>query len=249
MELRFLSAGLTVQKIGEYEYPDKISFKEVLSLTEDTLTKYGGMISNFDAAKKLGHSVTNPTAISGWIFKRFEDACAFGLLKKERGGLKSTDLALEALDPYNTERANAGNAKAVRNIKLVADAFDAWNGEIPDATAFPAKLAQIANISWQEAQKHAESLRKLFIELFPYLKSSTGLQTPISGEPSDRGGMSLPKHEETLSTNRTMPFGEVKTTIGSIIVRDEDTLNLARALLDLLEKQFKSKKPEEQQSA
>jgi len=238
-----------MQKIGEYEYPDKITFKEVLDLAEDTLTKYGGMISNFDAAKKLGHSVTNPTAISGWIFKRFEDACTFGLLKKERGGLRSTDLAIEALDPYDAERANVGKVKAIRNIKLVADAFDAWNGEIPDATAFPAKLAQITNISWQEAQKQAESVRKLFIELFPYLKSSTGLQTPISGEPSDRGGMTLPKHEETISTDRIMPFGELKTTSGSIIVRDEDTLNIARQLLDLLEKQFKSKKPEEQQSA
>jgi hypothetical protein len=238
-----------MQKIGEYEYPDKISFKEVLELTEDTVTKYGGIISNFDAAKKLGHSVTNPTAISGWIFKRFEDACAFGLLKKERGGLKSTDLAIEALDPYNTERANAGKAKAIRKIKLIADAFDAWNGEVPDATAFPAKLAQITNISWQEAQKHAELLRKLFIELFPYLKTSTGLQTPISGEPSDRGEKTLPKHEETISTSTIMPFGEVKTTSGSIIVRDEDTLNIARQLLDLLEKQFKSKKPDEQQSA
>jgi hypothetical protein len=236
-----------MQKIGEYEYPDKITFKEVLELTQDTLTKYGGMISNFDAAKKLGHSVTNPTAISGWIFKRFEDACAFGLLKKERGGLKTTDLAVEALDPYNNEKSDAGKAKAIRNIKLVADAFDAWNGELPDTTAFPNKLAQITDISWQDAQKQAEVVRKLFNELFPYLKPSAGLQTPVLGEPSDRGGINIPtKREETRSATTFAPYGEVKTTMGSIIVRDEDTLSIARSLLDLLEKQIKAKKPDEQ---
>ena len=62
-----------------------------------------------------------------------------------------------------------------------------WNGKNPDATAFPAKLAQITGISWQEAKKHAENVRKLFVELFPYLKQSTRLQTPIIGVPSDRG--------------------------------------------------------------
>jgi hypothetical protein len=238
-----------MQKLGKYVYPDKTSFNETLDLAQDTLTKYAGMISNFDAAKKLGHSVTNPTSISGWIFKRFEDACAFGLLKKERGGLRATDLATEALDPFDKAKASEGKAKAVRKIQLVADAFDQWNGEIPDTTAFPNKLAQITGISWQEAQKNAEIVRKLFIELFPYLKPSAGLQTPIFGETSDRGGMSFQKKniDQSQLTSVPTPFGEVKTTMGSVIVRDEDTLKIARALLDILEKQLKPSQPENQQ--
>jgi hypothetical protein len=228
-----------MQEIGEYEYPEKISFKEVLNLTEDTLTKYGGMISNFDAAKKLGHSVTNPKAISGWIFKRFEDACAFGLLKKERGGLRSTDLAVEALDPFNREKASAGKAKAIRNIKLIADAFDAWNGEIPDATAFPAKIAQITNISWQETQKHAETLRKLFIEVFPYLKTITVLEPAQGvgqgiGQGSSVGGGDMGMESEggnLTITAREIGFGFTKT-----LPFTKKGVEALKKLIDFLEK-------------
>nr|MDO8097535.1 hypothetical protein [Candidatus Njordarchaeota archaeon] len=46
--------------------------------------------------------------------------------------------------------------RAIRSTKVVAESFDRWSGEVLDQTAFPAKLAELAGVPWQEAHKHAQ---------------------------------------------------------------------------------------------
>src|SRR6266540_890244 len=109
-----------MRKIGDYEYPNLSTFKDALSIAEDAVTKYGGIIPNIDTAKKLGYNVKSPSAISGTIYKRFDDVCAFGLTMRDRGGLKATPLAIDAVDPYDSRKAEEAKAKAVRSIKLIS---------------------------------------------------------------------------------------------------------------------------------
>jgi len=227
-----------MEKIGDYAYPTLGTFADALNLAEVTLKKYGGIIPNIDAAQALGYNVKDRAAISGTIYKRINDLEMFQLFVRERGGLKTTELAAQALNPYDSTQAAEGKVKALRNITLINRAFDAWNGEIPDETAFPAKLAEITGVSWLEAQKHVSVVRKLIIEAFQYLKSSAALPAPIVQE-ADRRELEISKpivaqEAATVST----PYGEVRTTMGTIVVKDKRTWKIAKELLYALGEQL-----------
>jgi hypothetical protein len=234
-----------MDKIGEYEYPNLGTFNEALSLAKEALDKHGGIMPSIDAAHKLGYNVKNAAAIGGQIYKRINDLCVFGLFTRERGCLKTTPLAVEALHPYDSTTATEGKAKAIRRIKLVERAFDAWNAEIPDEIAFPAKLVDITGVSWQEAQKHAKAVRTLIIEAFQYLKPSALAPVTVTPPASRQEGsvISTTITQQTAETAAALqPYGELRTTMGSIVIKDQDTLGLAKQLLELLGKQLREKK-------
>jgi hypothetical protein len=229
-------------KIGDFEYPSLGTFQEALDVTQEALAKYAGIIPISRAAEVLGYKVTDPNAISGSIYNRINDLKAFGLFTRERGTLKTTSLAVEALDPYNTARAAGGKAHAVRNVTIIGKAFDTWKGQLPDDTAFPAKLTQITGVNWQEAQKHVEALKKLFNETFQYLKSSATEVAPIAAETPLAP---VPGRREIEISTEVEPFGELRTTLGSIVIKDTSTYKLAKQLLDLLGEQFTKQKATE----
>lgn len=232
-----------MNEIGDFQYPDLSTFQEALNVAQEALTKYAGIIPITRAVEMLGYKVANPNAISGSIYKRINDLVAFGLFTRERGALRTTDLAVDALDPYNTAKAADGKARAVRNVAIIGKAFDAWNGQLPDDTAFPAKLTQITGINWQESQKHVEALKKLFNETFQYLKSSAAIVAPIAAETPLTPA--LDRREIGISTEiNAKPFGELRTTLGSIVIKDTGTYKLAKQLLDLLGEQFAKKASE-----
>jgi hypothetical protein len=166
----------------------------------------------------------------------------YNVMARERGFMVATDVAKEALDPYDPRKAAEGKVKAIRQIPIVKEAFTKWNGEIPQETAFPSKLVDLLSIQWQEAQKHAESLRKLFIELFPYLKA-----TPII---TDHGvGRDEPKVERS-----DMPIGynnELRTEeYGILKIKDEVSIDMAMTILkSLKDKLLASKKKDMQKSS
>ena len=228
-----------MNQIGSFEYPNLGTFSDALTLAQEAISKYAGIIPNVDAVQKLGYTVKNPAAISGPIYKRINDLAAFGLFTRERGALRTTQLAADAFDQYDSAKANEGKARAIRNIAIIGKAFDAWEGQIPDNTAFPAKLVQITDVTFAEAQKHVESLKKLFSETFPYLKASPGMLTPLSEAalPAERrdNGMS---QTLTETTTISQPRGEMRSTIGTIVVKDKRTWRIARDLLYALGEQL-----------
>jgi len=229
-------------KVGEYEYPVEVTFADALKVADLAITKYNDKMSNKDVGEALGYKIKNPAAISGYIFRKFDEICMYNVMARERGFMVATDVAKEALDPYDPRKAAEGKVKAIRQIPIVKEAFTKWNGEIPQETAFPSKLVDLLSIQWQEAQKHAESLRKLFIELFPYLKA-----TPII---TDHGvGRDEPKVERS-----DMPIGynnELRTEeYGILKIKDEVSIDMAMTILkSLKDKLLASKKKDMQKSS
>jgi len=201
--------------IGEFNYPNLGSFSEALEIAQEAIDKYGGIIPNEKAAEKLGYKIKDPRKISGPIYRRLGDLTMFGLHEKIRGGYKTNSLAEKALDPYDAVKATEGKREAIRNVPIIEKAFTEWNGEIPTETAFPAKIERlIGGISWKEAQNHAESLRKLFIECFPYLKAASE-NTPaggtgVGGENMDMkpqlGNVTITAKGEGFGITKTLPF-------------------------------------------
>jgi hypothetical protein len=207
-------------QIGKYKYPNQITFAEALKIAQLAISKYEGKMSNKDMAEALGYKVKDSSAISGYIFRKFDDVCAYGLMKRQRGFVKVTEIAEEALDPFDTRKAQDGKAKAIRQIPIVNDAFTQWNGNIPSETAFPAKLTEFKDITWQEAQKHSESLRKLFIELFQYLGASpviqrvtldeggAGGETDNMDTRQELGDMTISARGKGFGFTKTLPFSQ-----------------------------------------
>jgi hypothetical protein len=201
-----------MKDIGKYSYPDRGTFKDALVIAQEALTKYGGVIPNDKAAEKLGYQIKNKGRMSGFIYIRFDDLCMFGLTERERGVLKTTELAVKALDPTDNSKSAEGKAEAIRKIKIVGEAFDAWNGKIPSDTALPAKIGKITGVSWIEAQKHAKTLGKLFNEVFPYLKAAP--ESTLEPNGSEDGGENMdlkPQFGNLTITAKGEGFGITKT--------------------------------------
>jgi hypothetical protein len=219
--------------VGKYTYPNQVTFAEALKIAQTAVTQFNGKMSNKDVAEALGYKIKDPTAISGYIFRKFDDLCAYNLMKRQRGFVKVTDTALEALDPYDTRKVREGKAKAIRQIPIVNEAFAKWSGELPSETAFPSKLTEFEGISWQDAQKHTETLRKLFAELFPYLKETTETGRHVFVSVSDQIGL---RDEVTVEKN-TQPqlIGELRTQeYGILKLKDKISIDIAIRLLESL---------------
>lgn len=241
-----------MEQVGKYKYPNQVTFAEALKIAQIAISKYEGKMSNKDMAEALGYKVKDPAAISGYIFRKFDDVCSYGLMKRQRGFVKVTEIAEEALDPYDTRKAQDGKAKAIRQIPIVNDAFTQWNGEIPSETAFPAKLTEFKDISWKDAQKHAEPLRKLINEVFPYLKSSPAISPPTLPKGSGVGGEGDEMNPEQDIGNMTLSargrdFGFTKT-----LPFTRNGISEMKKLVEFLESQIgeteeskKTKKPEQ----
>jgi len=219
--------------IGKYKYPNQVTFAEASKIAQLAISKFEGKMSNKDVGEALGYKIKNPAAISGYIFRKFDDLCAYGLMKRQRGFVKVTKIAEEALDPYDARKAQDGKAKAIRQIPIVYDAFTQWNGEIPSETAFPAKLTGFKDVSWKDAQKHAETLRKLFIEVFPYLKTTPEMPPKGEGVGGDKGPMGTEQDLGDMTVSaRGKGFGFTKT-----LPFTRNGIRELRKLIDFLESQ------------
>lgn len=234
-----------MKEIENFQYPNLGTFEDAMKIAQEAVDKYGGVIPNHRAAEKLGYKIKDPTKISGPIYKRLGDLAMFGFFEKIKGGYRTTDLAENALDPYDSAKATEGKAEAIRKIPIVERAFTEWNGEIPSETAFPAKIQRlIEGVSWKEAQNHTESLRKLFNEVFPYLKAAPEPTTDldksggVGGESMEpeygTGKMTINAKGKGFGFTKTLPF----TSKG---------IQSLKALIEFLETQIEDEKTEEPQ--
>lgn len=246
-----------MKKIGDYQYPTAVSFQEALEIADKAVNRYGGIIPNHVAASVLGYTVVENKqgSLGGPIYKKFDEACMFGLFTRDRGGLRITDLGKDALDPIDTSKAAAAKARALRNIDILGKAFDHFQGVIPEDTALPAKIAEITGAHWTEVKQHTENLGKLFSSLFPIIRASNDFPTiTIDQESLDRGGETSETKVETrllssINKETGKPlYGELRTKIGSVMITDESTIDLAISHLNVLLEQVKKEKTEKKQT-
>ncbi len=233
-----------MQKIGEYQYPHLSNFTETLGIANEALNRFGGFMPYLNVVQKLGYNIKNPRGISGYIYRRFDDMVTFDLFKRERGGIRATELSKQALDPYNQENGKQAKARSIRNVVIIGKAYDDWNGQMPQDDAFAGKLSELAGVDWLEAKKHVEPLKALFSDCFRYLEDSKGLPSPMSpnlGVPSKAMMSIAPTMEVRGIVRETRDesseggvMGELRTTIGSVVIRNPSTIKLARNLLDVL---------------
>ena len=231
-----------VRTIGKYQYPDRGTFKDALTIAKEAIEHYGNVIPYREAANKLGYNIKSDHSISGYIYRRFDDICLFGLMSRESKAMKTTDLAIKALDPHDTARAARGKAEAIRNIELISRVYDAWNGGIPSETAFPAQIGKLTDVNWVEAKKHVKDLMRLFAETFAYLKAAPEVPTTEISEPT---GIEERPSEEIMPSAKS-PWVEGK--VGGVYIRmprSKKGLETAQKLLELMATEIPMEETEE----
>jgi len=235
-----------MDKIGEYSYPTRGTFQEAIEVAQEAIIVYDGVIPVKRAAEKLGFSIKDGTKIGGPIYAKLNDLAMFGLFSVERGGYKVTDVAIKALDPNDSSKAAEGKSDALRRLPIIQKLYTELRGEIPSETALPAKISKILNVPWPDAQKQAPGVLNLIKEAFPYLKPSTTTSEVVKPPQGIVGGEVIATAQQAMGTtsataivsDMVRPYGEVKTTSGTIVVRSKSMLRLARELLNQLEEDF-----------
>lgn len=210
--------------INKYPYPTLRTFKDAIELAQYAIEKYDGIIPVADAARKLGYTIPDSKSVSGTIYKQFNDICMYGLLTRGlKGALQATPLGREALDPFHLDTSILAKAKALRSIELIVKAFDAWGEQIPDDSAFPAKLSVLTGADWAECKSKFAAIKIVIKEAIPYLKASKDIAGNVQ-EPSnvvttpsqhiEERGNNMPKGEIGQDITPTNPVIQSKPTGG-----------------------------------
>ena len=237
-----------MEEIAGFRYPSKGTFAEALQITKVAEGTFGGMITTKDAAGVLNYDVATAKSIAGPIYRRLDELTEFGLFTRERGGYRVTDLGARAVDQVDSQKAAQAKSEALRKLIVLQKMFTELKGEIPSETALPAKISTVFGITLKEAQNHTPFLGKLIVETFPLMKVSSKVAESASSGLGDRRetATNRPPATESLETVEVIPFGEVRTTVGTIIVRDKEMIPLAHQIIDQLNREFskREKQPE-----
>lgn len=214
-------------KIGNYEYPQH-DIEECAQIV-DTIDEYD--ISKQDLlAEKLGHNSPE----SGAFRNKITSLRRYGLLSG-RGDISLSVTAEKIANPApNSNERQEAMGEAMENVTLFARIYERLAGE-PADDDFWYHLVEVTDVERSEAKEKAGRLKRLYSTGLPYLEevnSTEGSEhaeesSSFSDDDSDREPMS----ENVDATITTREFGEVK-------IRNEETLELARNMLNLLESQY-----------
>lgn len=151
-------------KIGSYTIPDLRLFPKIYEATNLIYKNYQLEEAEDEdvIAKLVGHKSANSGA---WLSKK-ADMRLYGLL--EPHALKLTPLAEKLTYGTKEEKQEAIN-KAVLNVPLWKKLYEQFGVELPESN-FWVQLQRITGVSPLEAQKHADSVRKAYLDDISHIK-------------------------------------------------------------------------------
>lgn len=151
-------------KIGNYQVPTYRLYPKVADAINKIYEEYvfDEPVSADAVAKLCDHKSANSGA---WLYK-LADMRAYGLLEKR--AIKATSLAEKFASGTNEEKQKAKN-KAIMNIPLWKTLYDKFGLELPSSN-FWIQLQQITGLPNIEAQKHADFVRKAYLDDISHYK-------------------------------------------------------------------------------
>lgn len=217
-------------KIGNFEYPE-IKITDGIEIARIIQDRFQGKVTNQDAfCAELGH--TNPK--SGAYAGKVTALRRYGLISG-RDALLLTQLATKILIPTSEQEKTEAVAQAIENVELFKKIFERFGEAIPTDN-FWVDLVEITGEDRSIAQKDAMKIRSLYSDGYQYLVSA-------------RKDEIKPKMEERVARalQLTDALFELRTReYGTLIVKDEKTIAIARELIDVIEEEVKAKKRSEE---
>lgn len=220
-----MTQEVTRVKIGRYTIPTLRLFPKLYDDIKLIYENYRLDEINDETAvaKLLDHK-----SPSGAFHSKIRDMRLYGLL--ESRGLKATSLTEKLTYGTKEEKADATN-KAVLNIPLWAEFYSRFGVQLPESN-FWVQLQRITDLDPIEAQKHADFVRKAYLDDISHIKAGKEVKSKAGGKMGD-----------TIDTN----ISTINIQVGQFsqtIPLTEDGIELAKGFLDLLGKQLGNKKQE-----
>ena len=209
-------------KIGSYTIPDLRLFPKIHEATRLIYENY-----RLDEARDETAVATllRHKSPSGAFYSKIADLRLYGLL--ESRGIKATPLAEKLTYGTEQEKQEATN-KAILNVPLWKELYSRFGVELPESN-FWVQLQRITGLDPLEAQKHADSVRKAYLDDASHIKA---IEKPeIGGRAVGAGRIDI-----SMSTIN-IQAGQFSQTIPYT----KEGIELAKGFLDLLGKQLKTK--------
>jgi hypothetical protein len=162
------------------------------------------------------------------------------------GKVKLTELAKDIMFPIEGSDQRA-ITEAVRNIKLFEELYTNYKDSVTE-DKISWFLAEKAGVERSKIEKTVKTVQKIYMEAVPYFKTvekpiETTVSTPQVGEAIGRSDVRMESQPIPISTGGT---ALVDQEYGTINIKDRISLNVAKQLLEAIEKRFeKDEEPEE----
>jgi hypothetical protein len=220
--------------IGNFEYPD-YTITDSIQVAQIIEDQFKGKVENQAAlAAALGHK----TVKSGGFIGKITALRRYGLVSG-RGELTTTQLAKQILHPISDEEKAEAIAQAMENVELFKKIFERLGQTMP-SDSFWVDLVEITGEDRSVAQKDAIRIHNLYMDGYKFLAFTRTAEIKLKqiGEKVE-----IPKAEPLIATDALF---ELKTKdYGTLIAKDEASIEVAKNLIDIIERKLKSKEKQE----
>lgn len=231
-------------QLGQYMIPETRLFPEPI---QDIKTVYdsiqSGETTSLDLAKILGYT-SNTT---GAYYKRLASLTGYGLIEKSTK-FRVSELGKRIAYPESDSDKKLAIKEAVLHVTLWAELFKKFVKN-PPAENFWVQIKNITGIESPTAQKVESQVRKWYME--DVAQISDDVMTETKGQGSEKGQTKGLSSNEGNTRSMSQILTEVPAesygrfilpNVGFVDVTDEDTLEIAKSYLRVLEKKVKSAK-------
>jgi hypothetical protein len=210
-------------KIGSYSVPDIRLFPSIVDMVSKIYENYE--LNEPPTEEAFGQLLGHKSVNSGAYRSKLADIRLYGLL--ESRSLKVTPLAERLTHGTELEKQTATN-KAILSVPLWNELYSKFGVEVPDSN-FWVQLQRITGVSHLEAQKHADSVRKAYLDDISHIKA---IKTDTQRGKDKMGG----RIDISLSTISIQagPFSQ------NVPWTDEG-IELGKSFLEILKAQSKKK--------
>jgi len=218
-------------KIGSFDYPE-CKIRDTIEVARIIEERFGGRVEKqATLADVLGHSNER----SGGFIAKVTALRRYGLATG-RGELETTQLAKSAVFPRTQEEQTSAIVQAMENVELFKKIFERL-GDTRPTDDFWVDLVEITGEERSIAQKDAIKIRNIYMDGHEYLVSAKKAE-PKPKAIEAKVGLAetdtVPIPTEALFELRTKDYG-------TLIVKDEESIEVARRLIDIIEQRSKSK--------
>lgn len=230
-------------KIGKYTIP-RYRLDTLLPATAKIYDQFKSEeVSTHDIAPILKLSAT-----SGGFYQKMADLRAYGLIEGRKDKITVTELGKKATFGDADEKAEA-LGEVVRNIPLWSKFLSKYGNSIKPEN-FWVDLARITGLERPDSQKKAGFVRKAYLEDAQYIKSvgepKKTLQNTSAYDFGTAGGIPNMQAQTTTVSEKARGIAASFDHKASIEITDEDSLEVAESILDLIRKKLRQEKEEEQ---
>lgn len=229
-------------RVGDKEIP-KLRLKSALELTKSLYGQFGfDEIDHEIAAKYLNYSNGN----NGAYRTKIADLKSYQLLNpNSRSKIQVSNLGKSATYSESDEDKNSAILEVLKSVEIYRLIYEKY-GASPPNDLWP-DLTQWSGAKPKEAQERQTEIREAYLADLRVLtfSSQSELLKPFNGTRKQSQNIGLLATDELTFESKSDTLAKLTSKFGTILIVNLDTVQIAKAYLNLIEKELKLKEQQE----